>query len=167
MAHSSKTAFGQALADYGLTELQAKFKENGWETFNDFAFSTSDPRGQDASLFHKEVIEELLPNDGSKKALIPKLRRLFAQAYVHASKAMNEEAEPKSVQEVVPMHHADRTSRTKALRERIRGWTLAGQNLPSQSLIDKMSTMLTKGHVKYVPWENARPKNRSCSRSPK
>ena len=32
MAHSSKTAFAQALADFGLMELQPKFNEFGWQT---------------------------------------------------------------------------------------------------------------------------------------
>ena len=166
MAHASKTAFGQALIDYGLAELEAQFKENGWETFNDFAFATSDPRGQDAAAFQKEVIEVLLPSDGSKKALIPKLRRLFAQAYVFASKAMNDEAEPKPLQELIPMHQAERTACTTKLRDRITGWTLSGQNLPSQTLIDKMSTMLTKGHVKYVPWERCTSKEQELLEEP-
>ena len=91
MAHSSRTAFSQALAEYGLDTLTAKFKERGWETFNDFAFSISDPSGKDAQAFQKEVIEEVLAED--QKAIIPKLRRLYAQAYVYATKAMTDEAD--------------------------------------------------------------------------
>ena len=30
---------------------------------------------------------------------------------------------------------------------------MSGMNLPSQALIDKFATMLTKGNVKYIAWE--------------
>ena len=166
MAHNSKTAFEQALAETGLTELKEKFTEFGWDTYNDFAFSTSDPAGKDPDRFQKEVLEVILPGDGSKKNLIPKLRRLYAQSYVHATKAMNDEADPKPVTEVVQMHPADRTSRTKKLKDRITGWTLAGMNLPSQALVDKFATMLAKGHVKYVAWEKCTSKEQETLEEP-
>ena len=164
MAHSSKTAFSQAMTDYGLGELAEKFKEMGWETFADFAFATSDPSGKDASAFQKEVVETVLTPE--QKAMIPKLRRLYAQSYIFATKAMTDEADPKPVTEIIPMHDADRNSRAKALRDRITGWKLTGQNLPSQALVDKFSTMLTKGHVKYVAWDKCTSKEQELLEEP-
>ena len=168
MAHSSKTAFAQAMVDFGLLDPQvrSKFSEFGWDTYNDFAFATSDPAGRDATAFQKEVLDVVLPDDGSKKHLIPKLRRLYAQAYVFATKAMTDEAEPKSIQEVVPMHPADRTTRTQKLRDRITGWSLSGMNLPSQALIDKFATMLSKGNVKYIAWEKCTSKEQEMLDEP-
>ena len=84
MAHASKTAFAKALHEYGLDPLKEQFKKNGWDTYSDFAFSTSDPSGKDASAFQKEVVDEILKSDGSEKHLIPKLRRLYAQSYIFA-----------------------------------------------------------------------------------
>ena len=166
MAHNSKTAFERALAETGLTELKAKFTEFGWDTYNDFAFSTSDPAGKDPERFQKEVIDAILPDDGSKKSLIPKLRRLYAQSYIHATKAMNDEADPKPVTEVVQMHPADRWSRTQKLKDRITGWSLAGMNLPSQALVDKFATMMAKAHVKYVAWEKCTSKEQETLEEP-
>ena len=91
---SSKVAFTAALRDMELSILAAKFEENGWGSFEDFAFSTSDPSGRDTDMFEKQVLAELLAADGSQKKLIPKIRRLYAQAYVHATALMTEEAKP-------------------------------------------------------------------------
>jgi len=153
MAVSSKVAFTAALRDMELSILAAKFDENGWGTFEDFAFSTSDPSGRDTDMFEKQVLAELLAADGSQKKLIPKIRRLYAQAYVHATALMTEEAIPKGIDERVSMHPADRAQRTEDLRARLFGFTLAGPNMPSTTLTDKFATMLKKGIVKYVSWD--------------
>ena len=152
MAHSSKTAFSKALLEFGLESLKDQFVKNGWDTYADFAFSTSDPSGKDASAFQKEVVETILKDDGSQKSLIPKSRRLYAQSYIFASKAMSEEAEPRGVEEKFHMHPADRSTRTDALRDRITGWQLADQNVPATALVDRMATILQKDVVKYVAW---------------
>ena len=102
MAHASKTAFSKALSEFGLEPLKDQFVKNGWDTYADFAFSTSDPSGKDAGAFQKEVVDTILKDDGTQKNLIPKLRRLYAQSCIFASKAMNEEAEPRGVEEKVP-----------------------------------------------------------------
>ena len=153
MAHTSKTAFLQALTEYGLTGLQPQFDAKGWCTFADFAFSTSDPKGQDAKMFKEEVVDVLLGTENPRTELVPKLRRLYAQAYIYTSQAMAAEADPKDINEKVHMHPADRASRTQRLRDRITGWSVSGQNMPGQALTDKFATMLAKGIVKYVPWD--------------
>ena len=76
MAHASNTAFAKALSEYGLDPLKEQFAKSGLETYADFALSTSDPSGKDASAFQKEVVDTILKDDGSEKHLIPKLRRL-------------------------------------------------------------------------------------------
>ena len=78
MAHTSKTAFLQALTEYGLSDLRAAFEGKGWSTFADFAFSTSDPKGQDPKMFKEEVVDVLLGTTDPRTELIPKLRRLYA-----------------------------------------------------------------------------------------
>ena len=166
MAHSSKTAFARALAEYGLESLKDQFIKRGWETYSDFAFSTSDPSGKDPQAFQKEVVEEILAKDGKEKHLIPKLRRLYAQAYIFASKAMNDEAEPRGVEEKFHMHPADRSTRTEALRARITGWQLSDQNLPATTLVDKMATILQKDTVKYIAWNKCISKQQELVEEP-
>ena len=53
---TSVPAFTAALTELGLTDLTDKFNDNGWNTFNAFAFSTSDPQGRDGQAFEKEVL---------------------------------------------------------------------------------------------------------------
>ena len=83
---TSVPAFTAALTELGLTDLTTKFNDNGWNTFNAFAFSTSDPQGRDGKAFEKEVLPELItmtdgkPGDAAGKKLIPKLRMLYAQS---------------------------------------------------------------------------------------
>ena len=128
LAVSSKTAFKAALAELELTSLAAAFEDNGWETFFDFAFSTSDPSGKDHQLFEAEVIKVLLAADGSQKKCIPKLRRMYAQSCIAASAHMQEQAQPKGIDEKTSMHPADRSQRTEEMRKKITGfkivWTM-------------------------------------------
>ena len=99
----SETAFKALITELQLTELMPKFLENGWTTFGDLAFSTGDPDGKDVALFQKDVVEVLLPADGSKKALLPRLRRLYAQSYIVASQSMAEYANPQTITEKTHM----------------------------------------------------------------
>ena len=85
----SETAFKALVDELQLTPVFDKMKEMGWATFGDFAFATGDPDGKDAALFQKEVVDVLLPADGSKKHLLPRLRRLYAQSYIVASQNMH------------------------------------------------------------------------------
>ena len=50
MAHTSKTAFLQALTEYGLLVLREGFEAKGWVTFAEFAFSTSQTHGSKKKL---------------------------------------------------------------------------------------------------------------------
>ena len=60
MASDSEVAFKAAVIAMDMEALYPKFVAQGWLTFNDFAFSTSDPKGSDPEWFNKEVIEVLL-----------------------------------------------------------------------------------------------------------
>ena len=56
----SITSFSAALADMGLTTLQPKFELEGWVTYNDFAFASSDQTGKDTTAFEREVLAKLV-----------------------------------------------------------------------------------------------------------
>ena len=155
MAMDSKTVFSTALKELGLDVLEEKFVENGWDTYGDFAFATSDPTGKNAELSQREVVDEILPKDGSLKRLIPKLRRLYAQSYLSATTTLNENVNPTTTEQKAIMHPDDRHARTESLRTRMTGFTLSGPNLPSHALIDRFTTILQKKVVKHVPWEKS------------
>ena len=97
MDGDSKVAFTAAATELGLAQFLPQFEANGWDTFNDFAFATSDPQGRDPEAFDKEVVKPLLDieNVAENKKFLPKIRRLYAQAYTTASTAMEQLANPK------------------------------------------------------------------------
>ena len=153
MTMNSKTAFKAALVELGLDCLHTKFVDKGWDSFGDFAFCTSDPTGKDGQIFTQEVIEVLLTMSDTEQAkLVPRLRRLYAQAYTVATQFMAEQANPQGTNERMVMNPADRAHRTQALRSNISGFTVSGPNLPANTLIDRFVTMLIKNIVKYVAW---------------
>ena len=158
MAGSSEVAFKAALDSLEIGALYDTFKKEGWKTFVDFAFSTSDPKGQDPQAFEKEVIQALLGTPhategyGDKKPMIPRIRRLYAQAYTYAAKEMQDEADPKA-EDKITMHPTDRASRTEGVRQKITGFKVLGMNMPAHKLCDLFATILAKDIVRYVPWE--------------
>ena len=145
MANSSKTALTALASELGLADLLPNMKDHGWETFGDFAFATSDPEGKNHDLFQTQVVDILLATDGSQKALVPRLRRLYAQSYMVASQAMAEFANPQGATEKTHMLTVDRTARTKDLKEKIIGFEMAGPNMPSTALTDRCATILKSG----------------------
>ena len=164
---TSCPAFTAALTELGLSSLTEKFEANGWSTFSAFAFATSDPQGRDGKAFEQEVLPELVtmsegkPTDAEEKKLIPKIRMLYAQAYTAMVAAMESFANPKPVDERMVMNPADRGVRTAALKKRITGFKMEGHNHPSQSLIDRLLTILVKGAVRYPSWDKCTSRPRS------
>ena len=150
MAMDSKAVFLASLKELDLLPLKEKFDENGWDTFGNFAFCTSDTTGKNPEAFEK-VITELLPTDGTKKSLIPRLRRLYALAYATTSAAMADAVEHKDINTKISMHPQDRAERTDLLREKLTGFKLDMNNQPSAALTDRFATVLAKGVVRYVP----------------
>ena len=140
---TSETAFAALIAELKLDALMPAMKINGWLTFGDFAFATGDPEGKNAELFQEEVVEVLLAADGSQKALVPRLRRLYAQSYIVASQAMAEFANPQGANEKSHMLASDRSARTQDLRAKITGFEVKGVNLPSTALTDRCATIRT------------------------
>ena len=166
MAGDSEVAFKAALGALGLDKLYDTFSKQGWKTFMDFAFASSDPKGADPSAFEKEVVQVLLGTDpGENKNLVPRIRRLYAQAYTYASKHMADEADPK-VDDKVVMHPTDRASRTDAVRKKITGFKVTAMNMPSHGLCDKFATILAKDVVRYIPWEKCVSRDQETMEEP-
>ena len=164
-AADSKAVFLARLAELELQDLKSKFEERGWVTFNDFAFSCSDPTGKDAEAFKKEILDVLVP-DKEDAAKIPRIRRLYTQSYVIGSAEMERFGNPTAVDEKVTMHPADRTSRTEAVKAKLTGFAVSGPSIPSFALIDRFATILAKGAVRYVPWEKCTSREQELLEQP-
>ena len=150
----SKSSFAAAVAELGLSALADKFKAEGWDSYNDFAFSSSDTTGKDNTVFESEVLPKLINvEDENEKKLKPKIRRLYAQSYIIMSAAMENLATPRGIEEKVHMAAADRADRTAQLKQRMTGFSLSGHNSPSTALTDKCATILIKGAVRYIQWD--------------
>ena len=148
----SKAFFQKDLETLSLLDLKAKFAENGWDTHGDFAYCTPDSTGRDTEAFEK-VIASLLAGDGSQKKLIPKLRRLYAKSGETVTTAYKEDAAAVP-SEKVAMNAVDRAARISDLRKNLTGFPLDGHFMPSNALIDRFMTILSKGVVTYVKWES-------------
>ena len=145
----SKTVFAARLAELELSSLKPKFDANGWFCFADFAMACSDMNGRDPALFKTDVLDPLLGEDKSK---IPRVRRLYVQAYT-AHAQMIEKMNDPAPERPLTMHPLDRDARTTDLKTRIRGFKLLGDSEPSFALINRMTTILNNGIVSYEGWE--------------
>ena len=147
----SKTVFVARLAELGLGGLKDKFIAQGWCTFADFAFATSDFKGTDPALFEKDVIKPLVGEDTVR---VPKIRRLFMQSYMLAAADLERYGQaPESSKATHSLHPEDRAVRMTALKERITGFDIAGPSEPSHALVDLFNSILVSGAVRYVAWE--------------
>ena len=91
----SEAVFAARVAASNLTDIMDKFTANGWLTFADFAMAASDFNGKDPELFKKDVLTPLV---GEAIERVPKIRRLYVQAYAaHAQLLEKWTLQPPSV----------------------------------------------------------------------
>ena len=145
----SETVFSARLDALGLTDLKERFVAKGWVTFADFAMAASDFSGKDPALFKVDVLTPLV---GDEEARVPNIRRLFVQAYAAHTSLMDKIDAP-APERPAQMHPLDRDAATKALKARIRGLNIQGDGEPSFALINRMSTVLQHGVIRYAGWE--------------
>ena len=154
---SGTAAFRAFVNELGLQSLLPVLESNGWETFKDFAFSV--PTTSKDDYFEDKVVPALLDlNTAGGKKLLLRVRQLYAQSYTVASEAMKAFSAQEGVSQRVHMVPAERADRVKKLQSAISGFDIKGPNNPSTELSDRMVTILTKGFVKYVPWEKVHVK---------
>ena len=137
----STVVFWNRVAALELADLKDKFTSNGWCTFADVANACSDFSGRDTNLFTEEVIKPLI---GEDKKRIPKIRRLFAQAYAAHSNFIAKLDEPTS-ERAIQLHPLDREAALDAVRARMTGFGWDADTEPSFALTDNMATLLSSG----------------------
>ena len=162
---SGPAAFTAYVRDLKLADLLPIFAENGWDTFANFAFSV--PTGSKDDYFEDKVAPVLLKLDTPVgKRMLPRVRQLYAQAYSVASESMKQFTIQEGASQKVHMVPAERADRVAKLKASISGFELKGPNNPSTELSDRMVTMLTRGFVKYVPWERCTSKEQEMLQEP-
>ena len=164
----SKRVFSARLETLGLATpavgektLEDKFKENGWLTLGNFAFAISFAPGQAASEndFVKGILEKLIGTEDQltdvTRALKAPIRRLYFEAYSMAAgdmqRRLTTDPEPDRPRNLPPQERADRLERIK---EKVKPVKIVGETEPSDTLVDKYSTMQENGILRYVPWED-------------
>ena len=152
----SEAAFRATVKELGLENaIWSKLEKNGWSCFSDFAFAVPDPTGRDVQGFEEKIVPMLLDVEkDDERKLLPRLRRLYAQAYAVANTAMAAEHAPQNPTERVHLNSADRTARLQKMKLKVTGFELKHQNMPSTALIDRMVTILVRGFVRWVAWEH-------------
>ena len=150
----SEAVFAARLDALGLTDIKDKFVSKSWVTFADFAMACSDFNGKDPALFKADVLTPLV---GDEEARVPKIRRLYVQAYAaHAS--LLEKMDAPAPERPLQLHPLDRNAATTVLKNRIRGFKVEGDSEPSFALINRMATVLQHGVIRYEGWEKLTPR---------
>ena len=152
MGMDSKAAFSAAIDALELKPFVASLDKLGVKTFSDLAFCTPAGSGDKDTQEFEKIVEKICAGEENAWAK-PRFRRLYHQAYAQASREMDEQA-IKDPCAKVHMHPSDRVERTDKLRARLTGFKLIAENLPSNQLIDRFTTMLAKSAVKYIKWEH-------------
>jgi len=143
---NSAAAFESHVRELGLGELLPKMKEMGFDTYGDFGFAVSN--GADSEKVESELVKPLC---GENRKYAAKLRRLFAHSYTIAA-SETERFTSNAPEPFVRLHPAERESRRKKLAERLTGFRLEADSDPAPKLIDRCSTILATGLVRYIPW---------------
>ena len=153
----SSTVFFSRVTELGLGDIRDKFQSRGWTSFADFAMACSDFSGRDNVAFTNDVVKPLI---GEDTARLPKVRRLFAQAYaVHSSFITNLDT-PAAPDKPVVMHPLDRDDSLKKVKARLTGLIIEGDTEPSFALTDKYATTLTNGKSDTILGIRARTEHR-------
>ena len=104
-AADSSLVFFKRVAELGLGDLEETFKSKGWTCFADFAFACSSLQAADPEIFKAEVLIPLLGDDETR---VPRVRRLYMQAYAVGAAEMNAYTNPNAAPALQTMHAVDR-----------------------------------------------------------
>ena len=148
-AADSSLVFFKRVAELGLIDLKPTFESKGWTSFGDFAYSCSSMQAADPEIFKAEVLVPLLGEDESR---VPRVRRLYMQSYAVGAAELNAYANPNAAPALQTMHAVDRQAAHDRISERMVGFKVKDESDPSIALINRFSSFLSTGAVKYVEW---------------
>ena len=154
---SSEADFRFYVKELGLDSMWAYMDEQGWTTYADFAFSVG--VGEASGAFETTIVPQMINMEiPAEKKLLPRLRRLYTKAFTIANAANTDDHVGHDPHSRVHLTPADRTDRLEKLKQKITGFSLKAQNMPSTQLTDKCVTILVRGVVKYIGWDQCTSK---------
>ena len=149
MAIDSRAVFEGRVRELGLETHLGRFKEAGWNTYAELAFSTGfTPGNPDEELFAREV---LAPGLGAPEhADRPKLRRLFVEAYTLAAADLKRRVEAGADDAPRRVPALEREERRARVAARLVGMVLRDELDCSSRLIDRCIEMHEENLLRYV-----------------
>ena len=154
-----ESVFFARMDNMGLKDFVKRFKEIGWTTMANFAFSVEFQPGTGPSkeLLHNVVFKRLFPDmqEGDCNKEIIAVRRLYWESYSRAAVDMHRRMSPEAETAITrQLPKEERGARLAALKAKLGvGFEVAEETEPSDLLVDKFVTMQERGVLKYLQWE--------------
>ena len=155
MALESKAAFSERVQAFGLSTHAPRLAALGWGAYGELAFATSFvPGTSDDDKFVTDVGVPLLEKTADEvrvDPLLPKVRRLFYEAYALAAADLKRRVEGTSSDGPRKVMPAEREERRAATAGRLKGIRLTGELDISNHLLDRAITMYEENVLRCIP----------------
>ena len=153
MSVDSIPVFEERVRSLGLEEHLGRFRELGWTTLGNLAFSSDYVPGQsEGSVFTKDLVVPALKEEEHPDRF--KLRRLFVEAFSLAASDLRRRCEFAEGDEPRRLPVLEREARRNRVASRLTGLNLVGELEPSFRLQDLAFEIFDSNGVRYVPWES-------------
>jgi len=151
MASERAEVFLARVVELGLEDCIPKMKTKGLTTYALFAFGTDfNPQMSSTSLLNEQLLEPL--SDGNAE-LIPKLRRLWWEAWGVATADMRRQVESAETEGPRKLGLVELNARRESVAGSLPGMSLEGELDVSDQLITECVSMIDKDRLKYIGWE--------------
>ena len=148
----SQATFEDKVKSLGLGDFLPKLNALGFKTLGEFAFAENfTPGSSDDSKWMANVAKPIL---GENMTLVPKLRRLFFEAYTLMASDMKVRVERTDDDKPRKLTLPERTARKKKIEHKLAGLDINGVHEVSHELVDKCVAIREDRILRYVPWES-------------
>ena len=151
----SKAVFAAKVKALGLGDFLDAMREQGYETFGEFAFAENFQGTADDTKWIKKVAEPILKENMRK---LPALRRLFFESYTLMQAEMRKEIERTDDDKPRVLSLPERNVRRAALLPQLQGLDPDGVHNVSNALVNKCAHMKDTKVVMCIPWEECTTK---------
>ena len=143
----------------GISSLQEKFSEKGWDTMGTYAFASGYiPGVTDDSKLVEDVFEKIFDSPEDRPKMRPPVRRLFFEAFTLSAAEMKRRVERSDEDMPRKVPNIEREARKEALEKRLVGLQLDGELECSDSLIDLCIDIWDVNQLRYIEWQHCTKK---------
>ena len=155
MALESRAAFAERVQALGLGDRAARLEALGWRSYGELAFATSFvPGTSDDDRFVTDVGVPLLEkavDEARTDPLLPRVRRLFYEAYALAAADLKRRVEGTSQDGPRKVMPAEREERRAATAARLGGIRLTDELDISNMILDRAITIYEDTVLRCIP----------------